>query len=179
MIKHISEETSLLALNASIEAARAGEFGQGFSVVASEIGKLADESKKSTADIENIISEIQEEIEKAVGAMKESNELVEENEEIVEHSQTAFTDIVNTINEIKEETLVLDNSLEKMDYEKDQTADAIYRISTSSEQAAATSEEITASSEEQTASIYKMTESIKILRDLSNKLKNSITKFHI
>lgn len=179
MIKHISEETSLLALNASIEAARAGEFGQGFAVVASEIGKLAEESKKSTADIESIILEIQEEIEKAVVAMAESNGLIEENERIVDHSQAAFTNIVNRIDEIKEETLVLNSSLEKMDYEKDQTAEAIYRISTSSEQAAATSEEITASSEEQTASIYKMTEAIKNLRDLSNKLKNSITKFNI
>lgn len=179
MIKHISDETSLLALNASIEAARAGESGRGFAVVASEIGKLADESKKSTDEIENIISEIQLEIEKAAKAMNESNGLIEENEKIVDDSQAAFKTIVNIIDDIKEETMALNKSLEKMDYEKEQTADAIYRISTSSEQAAATSEEITASSEEQTESIYKMTESIRSLRELSNQLEGSISKFNI
>ncbi len=179
MIKHVSDETSLLALNASIEAARAGESGRGFAVVASEIGKLADESKKSTNDIEDIIGEIQIEIEKAVIAMKNSNELIEENEKIVDESQKAFTAIVNTIDDIKEETLVLNTSLEKMGLEKENTADAINRIMVSSEQAAATSQEITASSQEQTTSIYRMTESIRNLRDLSNELKGSISKFDI
>lgn len=179
MIKHISDETSLLALNASIEAARAGESGRGFAVVASEIGKLADDSKKSTGDIESIIGEIQTEIEQSVKAMNISNSLVAENERIVIESKQSFENIVNIIEDIKEETLMLNKSLEKMDYEKEQTADAIYRISYSSEQAAATSEEITASSEEQTASIYKMTESIISLRDLSNELKSSISKFNI
>lgn len=179
MIKHVSDETSLLALNASIEAARAGESGRGFAVVATEIGKLAEESKKSTDNIESIIREIQDEIEKAVFAMDESNKLVEENENIVSESQSAFKSIVKIIDDIKIETVTLNSSLEKMDYEKEQTADAINRISMSVEQTAATSEEITASSEEQTSSTYKMSESIKKLRDLSNELKSSISKFEI
>ena len=179
MIKHVSEETSLLALNASIEAARAGESGRGFAVVASEIGKLADDSKDSTNDIENIIGEIQEEIEKAVMAMDSSNELIEENEKIVEESQSVFRSIVNIIDDIKEETLALNTSLKNMDHEKEQTAIAIYEIGTAAEHTAATSEEITASSEEQTSSIFKMTESINSLRNLSNELEDSITKFNI
>lgn len=179
MIKHVSDETSLLALNASIEAARAGESGRGFAVVATEIGKLAEESKKSTDNIENIIREIQEEIEKAVFAMDESSKLVEENESIVNDSQRAFKTIVEIIDDIKTETMSLNSSLEKMDYEKEQTADAINRISVSAQQTAATSEEITASSEEQTSSIYRMSESIKNLRDLSNELKSSISRFEI
>src|SRR5436309_9556961 len=58
-VNDIAEQTNLLALNAAIEASRAGEHGKGFTVVAGEVKALADQSKKATGQVRQILGEIQ------------------------------------------------------------------------------------------------------------------------
>jgi methyl-accepting chemotaxis protein len=75
-VNDISEQTHMLALNASIEASRAGEQGRGFAVVAAEVKALADQSKKATAQVRQILGHIQKATHSAVMTTEEGTKSV-------------------------------------------------------------------------------------------------------
>ena len=99
MIMDISEETNLLALNASIEAARAGEAGRGFAVVAEQIGKLAAGSTTAADDISGLTQDISEAVSQAVAHTEASVGKVKESAAMIESISQTFGGVFGQVEE--------------------------------------------------------------------------------
>jgi twitching motility protein PilJ len=102
LINQIAMQTNLLAINAGIEAARAGAEGQGFAVVAEEVGELAARSAAATQEIEKIVETIQRETSLVVEAMEQSTSQVVEGTHRVEEAKQSLNQIVEVSRQIDE-----------------------------------------------------------------------------
>ena len=100
LVGDLANQTNMLALNAAVEAARAGEHGKGFGVVASEIRKLADESRKSADKINNLVIDVQAAMNSAVMVTDEGKKTAESSIELALGTAQSFIGVKEAVNSV-------------------------------------------------------------------------------
>jgi methyl-accepting chemotaxis protein len=130
VIRQISEQTSMLALNASIEAAHAGEQGRGFAVVADEVSSLARRVGQSAKDIEALIQTVKEQTQAAIASMEVGTREVVGGSELVTSTLTGLGMLITVVKDtavaVHEQAVVSDEIARNMDAVRGLATEALH-----------------------------------------------------
>ena len=179
LITSIAEETNLLSLNASIEAARAGVQGRGFAVVASQIQKLAEQTNESARHIEEIISSLLADSERAVQTMDVVKENMEKQTENVIRTDERFEEVLKGIAESLQAINRITVKTEEMDKARVSVVDTVQNLSAIAEENAASTQESSASITEISTSISNIAEKAGELKDIANQMEERMQVFKL
>lgn len=176
-ITQIAEQTNLLALNASIEAARAGEAGSGFSVVATEVRKLAEDTNEFASDIFIQLEKTREEMKLAVAQVEENTYGIREGVEIVQIAGTSIEKLNEAAMQSKEATVTNSEHADELTVEGVHLEEIIADINQIAEDFTEQVIHTVTHMDGQMKGIHQLAEDAALLTTQSNVLRHTVNKF--
>ena len=178
-ISDIAGQTNLLALNAAIEAARAGESGKGFSVVAEEVRKLAEQSDQAAQQIAGLIAGIQAETENAVAAMAVGTQEVRTGAEVVRTAGQSFQEIRTLVAAVSEQVRIINESFASLAQGNTQILQAMNDLKSIGDTAAQQTQNVSAATQEQSAAMQEIASAGHELTKFAEELQQAVNRFKV
>lgn len=179
LIMSISEQTNILSLNAAIEAARAGQAGRGFSVVASEVRRLAEQSKQASIDINDIIGNISS---KTMETVEDANGLagiLREQGSAVDDMNNVFKTVHSSMQELHDTINVMQRATKDITEIKNNAIKTMEEVTTVSETTTESAKQVFSRTQEQIGGIRNVADITTELIASAETLNSSIKKFKL
>lgn len=179
MIQDIASQTKLLSLNASIEAAHAGDSGRGFSVVATEIGKLASQSTSFSKEIEQVLSDLSNNYEMIINNVNSTYQSMTTQDNKLKITQDIFSNLEININTAIVKITSINAMVDRLDTELNYVVDMISNLSAISEENSASTQETMAAIQEMNATISQVAKKAKDIDCSAEELLDNVNVFKI
>ncbi|GAC41123.1 methyl-accepting chemotaxis protein [Paenibacillus popilliae] len=177
IIREIAEQTHLLALNAAIEAARFGDNGRGFSVIASEVRSLAEQSSQSAKQVTEVVTEILRETSQAVGSTSVVAEQVDDGLRAVNEAGGAFEFIKLSIGEVAGQMQEVSSSVEEIAAGTEQLAANMQKTEQIAVKATSEMNNVTQAIQEHHSIMQQISSTTESLHGLSSELELTLNDY--